>query len=105
LRDFRSRAIFEFFNTIRQDRPQRSDLSLDSKSSVSPAAGPQLHPTRRDKTYPPIAFQPDHACGIYRETQESRYAFAVFKSAVSKLCVPKTLSPAIVVMKSTEDGA
>jgi hypothetical protein len=41
-------------------------------------------PTRRDKTYPPIAFQPDHACGIYRETQESRYAFAVFKSAVSK---------------------
>jgi hypothetical protein len=67
-----------------QDRPWRSDLVTGFEELGFAAAGRNYIPTRRDKMYSPIAFQPDHACGIYRETQESRYAFAAFKSAVSK---------------------
>src|ERR1700730_16125 len=67
-------------------RTGRSDLTCHwiRRARFRRRPGRNCIPTRRDKTYPPIAFQPDHACGFYRETQESRYAFAIFKSAVSK---------------------
>src|SRR6202035_5957884 len=67
-------------------RTGRSDLTCHwiRRARFRRRPGRNCIPTRRDKTYPPIAFQPDHACGIYRENQESRYAFPIFKSAVSK---------------------
>ncbi len=67
-------------------RTGRSDLTCHwiRRARFRRRPGRNCIPTRRDKTYPPIVFQPDRAWGIYRETQESRYAFAVFKSAVSK---------------------
>jgi len=67
-------------------RSDRSDLTCHwiRRARFRRRPGRNCIPTRRDKRYPPIAFQPDQAYGIYRETQESRYALAVFKSAVSK---------------------
>jgi hypothetical protein len=66
-------------------RTGRSDLTVTGFEELGFAGGRAVTASQPVvKTYPPIAFQPDHACGIYRETQESRYAFAIFKSAVSK---------------------